>query len=75
MSLRGVDQEGMTQIDRAGRAGRQCFRRIGPAIVNDTGSNWHPVEEVRASLTFAFPMSIFKREQTPLKQGTDHVDN
>jgi hypothetical protein len=29
------------------------------ALVNDVGSNWHPVEEFRAGLTFAFPMSMF----------------
>jgi hypothetical protein len=35
------------------------------AIVNDMGSNWHPVEEVRAGLTFAFPMSIFSASRRP----------
>jgi hypothetical protein len=29
------------------------------AVVSDMGSNWHPVEEIRAGLTFAFPLSIF----------------
>jgi hypothetical protein len=29
------------------------------AAVSDLGAGWHPVEEVRAGVTFAFPMSIF----------------
>jgi hypothetical protein len=29
------------------------------AVVNDRGAGWHPVEEVRAGGTFAFPLSIF----------------
>jgi hypothetical protein len=29
------------------------------AFVSDLGAAWHPVEEVRAGVTFAFPMSIF----------------
>jgi hypothetical protein len=32
---------------------------IRHAEVNDTGSNWYPVEEIRAGVTFGFPMSIF----------------
>jgi hypothetical protein len=29
------------------------------AVVSDRGAGWHPVEEVRAGVTFAFPMSVF----------------
>ncbi len=32
---------------------------IRHAIVTDNGSNWHPVDEIRAGITFGFPMSIF----------------
>ena len=34
---------------------------IRHALVNDTGSNWYPVEEVRAGVTFALPTAIFSR--------------
>jgi hypothetical protein len=32
---------------------------IRHAVVSPSGLNWHPVDEVRAGVTFAFPMSIF----------------
>jgi hypothetical protein len=35
------------------------------AIVNDAGAGggWHPVDEIRAGVTFAFPMAFSSRKQ------------